>query len=161
MTPLRVLVADDNPVVRAGLTALLATAEGIEVIAQAADGGEALHLTRLHAPDVILLDVRMPGVDGISALPHLVRLAPVLMLTYSRETEIVRRRCCWVRAATWSTANSRRTSWSQPSTTFTRAAPTSARRRRAPCSPTYGPLRIRNELWHSLLSACPTTLLSG
>ncbi|AYV29579.1 response regulator [Streptomyces goshikiensis] len=90
MTPLRVLVADDNPVVRAGLTALLATAEGIEVIAQAADGGEALHLTRLHAPDVILLDVRMPGVDGISALPHLVRLAPVLMLTYSRETEIVR-----------------------------------------------------------------------
>ncbi|MCX4527787.1 MULTISPECIES: response regulator transcription factor [unclassified Streptomyces] len=90
MTPLRVLIADDNPVVRAGLSALLATAEGIEVIAQAADGGEALHLTRLHTPDVVLLDVRMPGVDGISALPHLVRLAPVLMLTYSRETEVVR-----------------------------------------------------------------------
>ncbi|WP_405489453.1 response regulator [Streptomyces sp. NBC_00096] len=89
-TPLRVLIADDNPVVRAGLSALLATAGDIEVTAEAADGREALHLTRLHAPDVILLDVRMPGVDGISALPHLVRLAPVLMLTYSQESEVVR-----------------------------------------------------------------------
>ncbi|MFF4366356.1 response regulator [Streptomyces sp. NPDC001594] len=87
---LRVLIADDNPVVRAGLAALLAAADGIEVAAEAADGREALSLTRRHAPDLILLDVRMPGVDGISALPHLVRLAPVLMLTYSRESEIVR-----------------------------------------------------------------------
>ncbi|MFD9355521.1 response regulator [Streptomyces sp. NPDC060031] len=90
MIPLSVLIADDNPVVRAGLAALLATVDDLEVVAQAVDGREALHLTRLHAPDVILLDVRMPGVDGISALPHLVRLAPVLMLTYSREAEIVR-----------------------------------------------------------------------
>lgn len=88
--PLSVLIADDNPVVRAGLAALLATVDGLEVVAQATDGREALHLTRLHAPDVILLDVRMPGVDGISALPHLVRLAPVLMLTYSKESRIVR-----------------------------------------------------------------------
>ncbi|GHB46306.1 DNA-binding response regulator [Streptomyces cirratus] len=90
MPPLRVLIADDNPVVRAGLAALLATAEDLEVTAQAADGREALNLTRLHRPDVVLLDVRMPGVDGISALPHLVRLAPVLMLTYSQEAEVVR-----------------------------------------------------------------------
>ncbi|MFD3547527.1 response regulator [Streptomyces sp. NPDC058655] len=91
MTPIRVLIADDNPVVRAGLATLLGTAQGMEVIpAQASDGREALLLTRRHAPDVILLDVRMPGVDGISALPHLVRLAPVLMLTYSQEREVVR-----------------------------------------------------------------------
>lgn len=90
MPPLRVLIADDNPVVRAGLAALLATTEGIEAVAEARDGREALRMTRLHAPDVILLDVRMPGVDGISALPHLVRLAPVLMLTYSREPDIIR-----------------------------------------------------------------------
>ncbi|MCY0959098.1 response regulator [Streptomyces sp. H27-H5] len=90
MPPLRVLIADDNPVVRAGLSALLATAPDIEVVAQAADGREALQLTRTHTPDVILLDVRMPGVDGISALPHLARLAPVLMLTYSQESEMVR-----------------------------------------------------------------------
>ncbi|MGW7103958.1 response regulator [Streptomyces sp. NPDC054838] len=90
MPPLRILIADDNPVVRAGLAALLATAGDLEVTAQAADGREALNLTRLHRPDVVLLDVRMPGVDGISALPHLVRLAPVLMLTYSTEAEVVR-----------------------------------------------------------------------
>ncbi|KOU80132.1 response regulator [Streptomyces virginiae] len=87
---IRVLIADGNPVVRAGLAALLAAVPDIEVAAAASDGGEALHLTRLHAPDVILLDVRMPGVDGISALPHLVQLAPVLMLTYSQEPGVVR-----------------------------------------------------------------------
>lgn len=87
---LSVLIADDNPVIRAGLAAILCAADDIEVTAQAADGREALSLTRRHAPDVVLLDVRMPGVDGISALPHLVQLAPVLMLTYSREAEIVR-----------------------------------------------------------------------
>ncbi|MEY2229408.1 response regulator [Streptomyces sp. BF23-19] len=89
MARLSVLIADGNPVIRAGLAALLRTAEDLDVIAQAADGREALSLTRRHAPDVILLDVRMPGVDGISALPHLVQLAPVLMLTYSREAEII------------------------------------------------------------------------
>ncbi|GAA1599647.1 MULTISPECIES: response regulator transcription factor [Streptomyces] len=90
MAALSVLIADGNPVVRAGLAALLGAAGGFEIAAEAADGREALSLTRRHAPDVILLDVRMPGVDGISALPHLVRLAPVLMLTYSREAEIIR-----------------------------------------------------------------------
>ncbi|MCX4805434.1 response regulator [Streptomyces sp. NPDC058682] len=89
MARLSVLIADGNPVIRAGLAAILCTAEDLDVIAQAADGREALSLTRRHAPDVILLDVRMPGVDGISALPHLVQLAPVLMLTYSREAEII------------------------------------------------------------------------
>jgi len=87
--PLRVIVADDNPVVRAGLTALLSGRPDITVVAEAADGREAYEAARTRRPDVILLDVRMPGVDGLSALPHLVRLAPVLMLTYSRESEIV------------------------------------------------------------------------
>ncbi|MEU6574457.1 response regulator transcription factor [Streptomyces sp. NPDC046805] len=88
-TPLRILVADDNPVVRAGLTALLAGREDITVVAEAADGREAYDAACRHRPDVILLDVRMPGVDGIAALPHLVRLAPVMMLTYSHESETV------------------------------------------------------------------------
>ncbi|MFG3046805.1 response regulator [Streptomyces sp. NPDC048241] len=88
--PLRLVVADDNPVVRAGLTALLTGREDTTVVAEAADGREAYEAALLHRPDVVLLDVRMPGVDGISALPHLVRLAPVMMLTYSHESETVR-----------------------------------------------------------------------
>ncbi|MFJ9813686.1 response regulator [Streptomyces sp. NPDC101151] len=87
--PLRLVVADDNPVIRAGLTALLCDRADTTVVAEAADGREAYEAALLHRPDVILLDVRMPGVDGISALPHLVRLAPVMMLTYSHETETV------------------------------------------------------------------------
>lgn len=86
---LRVVVADDNPVVRAGLTALLSGREDIAVVAEAADGREAYEAAHAHRPDVVLLDVRMPGVDGISALPYLVGIAPVVMLTYSRESEIV------------------------------------------------------------------------
>ncbi|AZQ37087.1 response regulator transcription factor [Streptomyces cyaneochromogenes] len=88
--PLRLVVADDNPVVRAGLTALLSTHADITVVAEATNGHEAHEAARRHHPDAILLDVRMPGMDGITALPHLVRIAPVLMLTYSRESETVR-----------------------------------------------------------------------
>ncbi|MFE0512513.1 response regulator [Streptomyces sp. NPDC058964] len=89
VAPLRLVVADDNPVVRAGLTALLSGREDITVVAEAANGREACEAALRHRPDVVLLDVRMPGVDGISALPYLVRLAPVMMLTYSHEPEIV------------------------------------------------------------------------
>ncbi|WP_406409606.1 response regulator transcription factor [Streptomyces halstedii] len=86
---LRVVVADDNPVVRAGLGALLGGRADIEVVADATDGREAYDAAVRHRPDVVLLDVRMPGVDGISALPHLVCVAHVMMLTYSRESDIV------------------------------------------------------------------------
>ncbi len=83
------VVADDNPVVRAGLTVLLSGRDDLHVVAEAADGRQAYEAAVRHRPDVVLLDVRMPGVDGISALPHLARIAPVLMMTYSREAEIV------------------------------------------------------------------------
>ncbi|MEU8654582.1 response regulator transcription factor [Streptomyces sp. NPDC048737] len=88
-TPVRVVVADDNPVVRAGLTALLSGVEDITVVAEAADGRQACEAALHHRPDLVLLDVRMPDVDGLSALPHLVRIAPVVMLTYSSESEVV------------------------------------------------------------------------
>lgn len=72
-----------------GLGVLLSGRDDIEVVAEAADGRQAYDMAVQHRPDVVLLDVRMPGVDGISALPHLVQVAPVMMLTYSRESEIV------------------------------------------------------------------------
>ena len=68
---IRVLVADDQDIVRAGLTMILDAQPGIEVIGQAADGREAVMLARRLRPDVCLFDIRMPGVDGIEATRQL------------------------------------------------------------------------------------------
>ncbi|WP_328852311.1 response regulator transcription factor [Micromonospora globbae] len=64
---IRVLLADDQTLVRAGFRVLLERAPDIEVVAEAADGDEAIALTRAHRPDVVLMDVRMPGTDGLTA----------------------------------------------------------------------------------------------
>ncbi|NKY96910.1 response regulator [Nocardiopsis alborubida] len=68
---IRVLLADDQALVRAGFRALLDSAPDIEVVAEAADGGEAVRLTRAEHPDVVLMDIRMPGVDGLAAAGHI------------------------------------------------------------------------------------------
>ncbi|WP_460404278.1 response regulator [Actinophytocola sediminis] len=62
-----VLIADDDPVVRFGLTMMLRGATDLRVVAEACDGGEAVELAARHAPDVVLMDIRMPGTDGITA----------------------------------------------------------------------------------------------
>ncbi|MGK3205410.1 response regulator [Amycolatopsis sp. MEPSY49] len=64
---IRVLLADDQPLIRSGFRALLDAEADVEVVAEAADGGEAVTLALRHLPDVVLLDVRMPGVDGLEA----------------------------------------------------------------------------------------------
>jgi DNA-binding NarL/FixJ family response regulator len=64
---IRALVADDQEIVRAGFSALLETQKDITVVAAASDGAEAVRLSREHSPDVVLMDVRMPGIDGIEA----------------------------------------------------------------------------------------------
>jgi len=88
VAPVRVLVADDQQLVRTGFGMILATEDDIEVVGQAADGLEAVELARRHAPDVVLMDVRMPNLDGIEATGRLVGPAAtspvpcrVLMLT--------------------------------------------------------------------------------
>jgi DNA-binding NarL/FixJ family response regulator len=74
--PIRVLVADDHPVVRSGLVGVLSSLEGFEVVAVAADGQEAVRESVLHRPDVALMDLRMPGTDGFTAIRELARVAP-------------------------------------------------------------------------------------
>jgi DNA-binding NarL/FixJ family response regulator len=66
-TPIRVLCADDHPVVRKGIASLLATEPDMVLVAEASDGKEAVELYRRHQPDVMLMDLRMPDVDGIIA----------------------------------------------------------------------------------------------
>ncbi|KAB8191964.1 response regulator [Nonomuraea phyllanthi] len=88
----RVLVVDDDDLMRAGLRALLSSDESIEVVGEAADGREAEEHARRLTPDVILMDVRMPGVDGITATRRITRSAPaarVLILTTFEDDEYI------------------------------------------------------------------------
>jgi DNA-binding NarL/FixJ family response regulator len=75
---IRVLVADDHPVVRSGLVGVLSSLEGFEVVAVAADGRAAVREAVLHKPDVALMDLRMPGTDGFTAIRELARAVPTL-----------------------------------------------------------------------------------
>jgi DNA-binding NarL/FixJ family response regulator len=78
------LIVDDHPVVRDGLSGMFAADPNFEVLGQAADGAEAVRLAQSLKPDVILMDLRMPGMDGLAAIQELARLrvpAKVLVLT--------------------------------------------------------------------------------
>jgi len=91
---IRVVFADDEAMVRAGIGAILATDPDIEVVAEAADGHDAVELVRTHRPDVTLLDIRMPGLDGLGAAAEIKRVAPttgILMVTTFGEDAYVAR----------------------------------------------------------------------
>jgi DNA-binding NarL/FixJ family response regulator len=89
---IRVLVADDHEAFRAGLRALLATADDIEVVGEAANGDAAVDLARQAQPDVVLMDLNMPGTDGIEATRRIVDTSPhvaVLVLTMYEDEDSV------------------------------------------------------------------------
>ncbi|MGW7536657.1 response regulator [Amycolatopsis sp. NPDC054798] len=91
---IRVLLADDEAMIRAGVAAILASDKEIEVVAEAGDGRAAVELARANRPDVALLDIRMPGLDGLAAAEEIRKLLPdtgVLMLTTFGEDEYIER----------------------------------------------------------------------
>jgi response regulator NasT len=86
----RILVAEDETLIRMDLVEML-TEAGYEVIAQATNGEEAISLANEHKPDLAILDVQMPVLDGISAAEKIITIAPVLMLTAFSQRELVDR----------------------------------------------------------------------
>ena len=92
MQPLRVVLADDHTLVRAGIRALLETMEGVSVLAEAADGRAAVDAARTHQPDVIILDVGMAQMDGLQAAAAIKREWPqvkIIMLSMHSTADIV------------------------------------------------------------------------
>ena len=86
----RILVAEDETIIRLDLVEML-TEAGYEVIAQAENGAVAVELARQHNPDLAILDVKMPEMDGITAAEQIISIAPVLMLTAFSQRELVER----------------------------------------------------------------------
>src|SRR5258708_19246758 len=89
--PTRLLIADDHQMFREGLSALLPRGE-FEVVAETADGQEAIRLARRHQPDVALLDLSMPGLNGVDATREVLRASPgskVIVITMHKEAPYV------------------------------------------------------------------------
>jgi NarL family two-component system response regulator YdfI len=86
---IRILITDDHAIVREGIRLILETVEGIEVVGEAGDGQSALDLAAQTAPDVILMDLRMPGMDGLTAIQHLrdnqPEIAVVILTTFNED----------------------------------------------------------------------------
>jgi DNA-binding NarL/FixJ family response regulator len=92
--PIRVLIVDDDPLVRAGLTMMLAGTEDIEIAGEAADGSEVAAAVDAHAPDVVLMDIRMPRTDGLAATEEL-RARPsapevIVLTTFDADEHVLR-----------------------------------------------------------------------
>jgi DNA-binding NarL/FixJ family response regulator len=93
-TPIRILIVDDHPVVLAGLTSMLGTQAGMEVVGSASSGEEALEMLRAKSADLLLLDLRMPGMSGIDTLHALKRAKisarAIILTSYETDEDIYR-----------------------------------------------------------------------
>jgi len=89
-SPVRIVVAEDEALIRMDLVEMLVEA-GYDVLAEASDGAQAIELVKAHKPDLAILDVKMPILDGISAAEEIISLCPVLMLTAFSQRELVDR----------------------------------------------------------------------
>jgi DNA-binding NarL/FixJ family response regulator len=93
--PIRVLIADDEALVRGGFRVLIETEPGMVVVGEAADGATAVDLTRQTHPDVVLMDIRMPGVDGLSAThqiaadPDLAGVHVLILTTFDHDEYVI------------------------------------------------------------------------
>ena len=87
---IRILVAEDETIIRLDLVEML-TEAGYEIVAQAENGAVAVDLAKLHKPDLAILDVKMPEMDGITAAEQIITWAPVLMLTAFSQRDLVER----------------------------------------------------------------------
>jgi DNA-binding NarL/FixJ family response regulator len=91
--PIGLLIVDDHPVVRDGLCSMFAQDPEFEVLGEAADGAEAVHLAQSLRPDVILMDLRMPGMDGVSAIRELAQRASgsrvLVLTTYDTDSHVL------------------------------------------------------------------------